>query len=84
VHHSSVSRNQPRYPGAILAAAAITASALFVIQYTLAGSDVVTLRYILAALITGGAALIAGRAAGERALGTGPIRRTLPWLAWPR
>jgi len=68
VHHSSVSRNQPRYPGAILAAAAITASALFVIQYTLAGSDVVTLRYILAALITGGAALIAGRAAGERAL----------------
>ena len=60
------------YTGIALWAAAIAALVLFALQYAMADGEVVTLRYVVAVTITGGAALVARRSAGERIAGRAP------------
>jgi hypothetical protein len=60
------------YTGIALWAAAIAALVLFALQYVMADGEVVTLRYVVAVTITGGAALVARRSAGERIAGRAP------------
>ncbi len=70
MHNSTPSGN--RRAGQALSMAALAAGALFVIQYTLAETDIVTLRYALAVLVTGGAALVARRGVNAAPPGHAP------------